>query len=488
MKDNPPIQSIARALAAAALAASLSLALPSCDNAAAEAQAAPEKSGAEADVGSVVTGAKRSKHFDAVSQHLNLGGTVYGYMDIDGDVEKFADLIQGLLDRVVEEGAPPHLEKLKLSKVLADLGLDGVEALGMSSIKKGKLHHNRAYAHIPAGRKGLLKIVGGDASPFAANKLAPADTDLIIEQSLNIRAGYEVVSAMVLHFGGPDASREFQAGVGEPIPDMGGLSVAEILGRLDTRLTLVGRVHPDKPIDVPEVPMDFPSFDLLIALDDAGWLFDKIIVEGKKQVPPGHQAEVFAKGEGWEKIMAPPIPSPDMVIMQPVIYHDHASKRVLVASTQAFLDECLSGKSSIADNDAFKTAIGGLPSEGNGLSYVSPGFVKAYRDLMQEVVKNSPVGTAEVVIVKLLDLFMPDTGLGQASVMANTPEGILMASNSVHSYKDGAVAAGAALLTTMGTFVAKSSVQIEEPPIIIEEEAARPIPNFPDPESFDDGR
>ncbi len=44
----------------------------------------------ETDVVSLVAESERSRHFTAVTNHLELGGTLYGYVDIDGDVERLA--------------------------------------------------------------------------------------------------------------------------------------------------------------------------------------------------------------------------------------------------------------------------------------------------------------------------------------------------------------------------------------------------------------
>ena len=76
--------------------------------------------------------------------------------------------------------------------VLDELGLSGIEAMGASSVKDGAIYHNKAYVHIPGGRKGLLKILGGGAAPFASKVLAPADSDLAWEMTLDVQAGYEV--------------------------------------------------------------------------------------------------------------------------------------------------------------------------------------------------------------------------------------------------------------------------------------------------------
>lgn len=88
----------------------------------------------------VASGAQ-SAHFAAVNGHLDLGGSLYGYMDIDGDVEKIAGMVQGFLDTAKQQAGddmPPHLKNLNVAQVLEELGLSGIEALGMSSYKDRK--------------------------------------------------------------------------------------------------------------------------------------------------------------------------------------------------------------------------------------------------------------------------------------------------------------------------------------------------------------
>ena len=396
-----------------------------------------------------VAGTTQSPHFAAVAKHLDLGGTVFGYVDIDGDVEKLADMAQRFLDLAKNEGAdmPPHIKMLDLGEVMGELGLDGIEAIGMSSYLDGELYHNKAYAHIPAGRKGLLKVVGGDAKAFLAKSLAPKDSDLILEQSLDARAGFDVVKSMVAKFGGPEATQSFNDGVGEVLPQLG-LSIADLFRKLDTRLTVIGRIHPDKPLELPDAPADIPSFDLLIALDDMGWLYEKVTGEMKKEIPADQQAQMFIKGDGFERIPMPPMPDPEMAIVQPMIHHDIAGKRVLIASSAAFLEECLGGASKITDSPEFAKATRGLPAEGNGLSYVTAQFLEEYKKLYKTIGTGTPsvepggATPAQAAIMSdVIDGFFPDA-VASASVTVNTPEGILLASNASQSFKESVVMSG----------------------------------------------
>src|SRR4051812_22905909 len=45
----------------------------------------------------LVAGKERSRNFLAVHKHLELGGTLYGYIDVDGDILKVTGGIQSLL-------------------------------------------------------------------------------------------------------------------------------------------------------------------------------------------------------------------------------------------------------------------------------------------------------------------------------------------------------------------------------------------------------
>ncbi|MFT5104860.1 MAG: hypothetical protein ACI9UA_000478 [Pseudoalteromonas tetraodonis] len=459
---NKATNTIQRGLQAASVVAA-ALALSSCeDEAAAGASASPATPSkvATSEGMNMVEGDGRSKHFDAVASHLHVGGSVFAYMDVDGDVEKLAGVIQNFLKGIPADQMPPHIAKLDLAKLLDDMGLGGIEAMGMSSFKNGDLYHNRAYMHVPDGRKGFLKMFGGDAAPFVAGTLAPVDSDLVMEQTINLAAAYEVVSQLIMQVGGDEAYAEFRDQMSEVNPQLG-LSMANLLGKLDTRLTFAARVHPDKPLEIPDAPMPIPSFDFLVALDDVGWLYEKVTGNMKAEMPPEQVEQLFVKGDGFEKMSLPPLPSPEMAVIEPVVHHDIAGKRVYIASSQAYLDECLSGKTKLNDSPDFKAASAGLPTEGNGLSYVSADFMKAARKLYEDAIKGDAggmgIGTQEIAIMSLVSVFMPKADSGQAKVSVNEKDGIFVSSNSTASMKEGVIMSSVGMMAVMGTTTMRSS-------------------------------
>lgn len=178
----------------------------------------------------------------------------------------------------------------------------------------------------------------------------------------------------------------------------------------------------------------------------------------KAQMPPDQVAQMFIRGDGFERIAMPPMPSPEMVLMQPVIHRDIASKRVYLATTQAYLDECLSGKSKLADSADFKAATAGLPAEGNGLSYVSSDLSKTVRGMLDgasDVTKGS-MGAQETAIMSLVMMLLPPDDYGQAKVTVNRPDGIFVSSNSTASMKEGVIMGGASFLATFAGLSVKS--------------------------------
>ena len=453
--------------------------------------ACSEKSGG----GSTLDKSQQSKHFEAVSAHLDLGGETYAYVDIDGDVEKLAGILNGFIDMAKKSAGdeiPPQLANLDIAKLAADLGLSGIEAMGLSSYKNGDLYRNTYYLHIPEGRTGLLKIAGGDAAPFAARKLAPAGSDLVYEQDLNLKAVFDLVQQLAGKIGGPEVAGQFAEATSQPIPQLG-MTPADLAALLDTKIMVIGHIDTDKPMKLPdEVPIQIPGVDLLIAIDGLGSIFDKLT----ESIPEEQRAEIIKEGDGYQQI-AVPLPPEMAQIIQPVIRHQKASGRVLIGTSSAYLDLCISGKSSVWEDDGFKTAMEGLPEEGNGLSFVSANFakqyLKVYKDLFAAMAESGemPPGVGEMVVGLMQHMGLsPDHSQGGVSV--NLAEGILYTQNSVASAKQGVIAAGVgtvAVIAGAGFANVKSvssPVEFLEGPTVIEDSASgssfESIPSEPESE------
>ena len=85
---------------------------------------------------------KRSAHFMATTKHLDLGGHVYLYADLDGDIKKITDLIAGWFEDLQKENPDPDLAKIDIRKLVTLLGFDEILAVGLSSYKDGEIFRN----------------------------------------------------------------------------------------------------------------------------------------------------------------------------------------------------------------------------------------------------------------------------------------------------------------------------------------------------------
>src|SRR5271157_5713821 len=136
----------------------------------------------------LVPSAERSRHFDAVSSRLELGGVLYGYADIDGDALALASGAQVLVHQL--SAAQPQLAALDrqdFKALFAELGLSDVKAVGFSSVREPDGNYrNRTFLYTPAGRHGLFAAFGGKPGRFIGSRMAPPDCDFYSECEFDV--------------------------------------------------------------------------------------------------------------------------------------------------------------------------------------------------------------------------------------------------------------------------------------------------------------
>jgi len=372
-----------------------------------------------ADAAKLVKPAERSAHFAAVSQQLELGGTLYGYADIDGDVFKIADSFQLIMEQVAEatpEAAP--FVKQDYRALASLMGLDDVKAFGLSSVPAGDgTFRNRVFFLTPNGRHGLLAGLGGAPSPYGLVKLAPVGADFYGEAEMDLAQIYETVQAVVAKVGGATAANLMeekikQAGVKASVPWL------DVIHAWKGRTAVVLRLDPEKTLQLPAFVMPLPS--LLICVEGIAPSFEPLL-----QKLPGMKL-TEAKGR---KIYgsAQPLPIPGI---NPVVVIDGTT--LYLATTPEFLNECLESKSGLAQTAEFKAALGKVSATGNALGYVSPSLFARLQDL-ERLNPNMPAQNAQTLRMVLHNLPKPAQPL--IAVRTNLPEGILVQSNWNRSLK-----------------------------------------------------
>lgn len=361
---------------------------------------------------------ERSRHFLAVNRQLELGGTLYGYVDVEGDVLKLAGTLGEVLGKVAE--AQPVIApyvKQDYAELFTMLGLTDVTAAGFSSVPDGTgFFRNRTYFHTPGERHGLLKGLGGPPAPFARLGLAPADTDAYFESEIDLPVVYATVREVVAKVSGEKAAETFEAQLKRSSEKVA-FSFYSIIQGMKGRAALVMRLDGEKEMRLPAARgqmVVLPAISLLICLDGVA-----PVVESTLAASPLFKATQEGAVHYYELKLPLPVPglSPVFVVEGTTLYF---------ATSLPFLQECRGAAANgLAQQDGFKAAVAHVGAEGNALGYISPGFFKQLRRI-ETLNPQMPAQSKQVFDLIFRSLPQPDRPL--VTVRRNLPEGILVQS------------------------------------------------------------
>jgi type IV pilus assembly protein PilA len=366
---------------------------------------------------------ERSSHFDAVNANLELGGTLYGYVDVDGDALDAADAMHAAIRQMAL--AQPQLAKLEkqdLKALFTDLGLNDVRAIGLSSVRgPNGSYRNRTFIYTPGGRHGLLAIFGGQPAKFDGARLAPPDADFYSECEFDIRALYDTVKGVIAKVGGPEQAASFEnslKGAGQH----SGFSALEILRGLKGRLTIVIKMDPQVSLTLPTGanPLKIPALFVFVKVTGIGAVLEKALENG---------AVFAASSDSGRHLFMPLKPSP-VAGIQPVF--ETEGETLYFATSTGFLQECLNRQKGLDTNPQFAAGLAALGPDGNGLTWVAPRFFEGLKEI-PTLNPNAPPQMMRAFDLLAANLPTPTQPL--FSVRSNLPEGILVRSNWNRSLK-----------------------------------------------------
>ena len=314
---------------------------------------------------------EQSAHFAAVNRHLELGGTVYGYFDIDGDLVHAAAQIQQTLQQVAK--SDPNMAKIAnqdFAALFKIAGLDDVKAIGLSSVKEADgYYRNHTFFYTPQGRHGLLAALGGPVGPFRHLDLAPADTDAYVEGEVDVGALYSTVKEIADKVSGPGTSTRLDTTI-KQAGQQAAISLLDLIYGLKGRSAAIVRFDKDAVLALPfPGAVKLPKFSILICVEGVGPILEPVLARTQafKRTDEG-TAHVYT--------LAVPLPVPDVA---PVLVVDGPT--LYFATHGDFLRECRQHATALADRAEFKAALDKAGKEGNGLVYLSPHFFSRLRDL-----------------------------------------------------------------------------------------------------------
>lgn len=390
----------------------------------------------------LVPAKERSAHFEAVNRHLELGGALYGYLDIDGDVLKLAAGAHQLLESVaVEQPMLAVAAQQDLGKIFQGLGLTDIKAVGVSSVPDaGGGFRNRAFFYTPEGRHGLMAAFGGAPGPFQHLGLAPANTDYYIEVELDAAVVYEAVRAVLQQVGG-DALAGLAEAQLKQVGHEAGLAAYDIIQAFKGRVVSVLRLEDEQAFQFPgKNGLTVPAFSLLMRVDGmAGPLapaLGKLPMLCGRELLPGFWLYEMAEASSVKGL-------------QPVIALKDGA--LFVASSQAFLDECLAGGTHLADDATFQRALAVVGAEGNGLHYATPRLFSRLRELPA---LNAGMPAEQRRAFEMVASMIPQTSIPVITLRSNLPDGLLVQGHWHRSMKQELVMGMAYNPVTIGLMAA----------------------------------
>jgi len=393
-----------------------------------------------------------SPHFDTVSAQLQLGGTVYAYADIEGDSERAADFVLTLLRDVPGLFPSQHANRLNATSLVRILGLQNVQAIGLSSYARDSLYHNRSFIHHAGAREGLLKLFGGEPAPFEILSIAPDDADLVWEQQLDLRVVVDTIRALG-ELGVGMSPEELDRSLRQRVLDLD-ITLGAIVERLNTTAGLILAVDENRPLRIPGSSFWFPFTDFLFRIDGLGELTDAIIA--RAAVDPFIALERTAD---WVVVRPAIKLPPPWNAYEPSVVKEIATGRMYVVSSPAFLKRCLATTVGVTKTADFIRAFEQLPTRGNGLTYFSPVLTRQMHAQLDRIIEINGAS----ITTSIVRFFLPDVGYPVGWVAQNAAEGLLITSNSPSSHKSTLLTLGYAALLPAAAVLGASLLAPELP-------------------------
>lgn len=408
----------------------------------ASAPATPAVSGeSRAGGAALVPEKERSSHFAAVQRHLELGGTLYGYADIDGNLEVLAGQLQQVLGGLgTTEPAAGIVSRQDLTGLVKLLGLTDAKALGLSSVADGSgFYRNRLFVYTGGERHGLLAALGGKPGPWKHVGLAPADASFYGESEMDLGILYRTIQDVVVKVAGQPARDEINAALQKAGESLA-ISLLDLIYGLKGRSAIVLRVEPSRTMRLPGAqPLVIPAVSLLACIENIGPIIEPALARSSE----------FRRSEaGSLHVYEPAKPLPFDGI-QPAIVVD--GSMLYFTTSVAFLNECRAQKEGLAQTAAFKEAIARVGTEGNGLTYVSPNFLGRFKEI-EKLNPNLPAPTRSML--QYIASQLPTSDRALVAMRTHTDDGILVRSYLNRSMKQDLVAVGIYNPVTIGLVAA----------------------------------
>lgn len=392
----------------------------------------------------VVEEDRRSANFLAVSRQLDLGGSLYGYVDVDGDVLKLTGIVKEWLQSVAAtQPANPQLglaAQQDLDELARMLGLTDLKAFGVSSVPDGTgFFRNRMFFYTGGERHGLLAGLGGKPGPLKHVGLAPEDAAFYGEAEIDMAVVYKTIKDVVAKVAGEPVGNMLESSLRQA-GQAAALSILDLIYGLKGRSALVLRIEPEKAMLLPgREPLVVPAFSLVLCVDGVGQVVEPSLAKS----PMLRRSQ-----EGSTTIfeLAQPVPVEGL---QPAVVIDGGT--LFFTTSLPFLRECRERKQGLAQSASFQRALEEVGAESNGITYVSAKFFDHVRRIPA---LNDDMSEESRRVFALVTRNLPKVDRPIVASRINLDDGILIRAHMSRSFKQEIVAASVYNPVTIGVMAA----------------------------------
>jgi len=150
------------------------------------------------------TSSTASANFEEASAHIDLDGSMVGYMDFEGDGQEIGTALNEIYQQVLTSTPEMPPFPVDFNLLFENLGFGSLKAIAMSSkdIEPG-LHRNRSVALLNSELRGVYAIYKTETLTFTAAEMAPADATGAMTAAVNLGAIRDTSSAIMQQIMGP---------------------------------------------------------------------------------------------------------------------------------------------------------------------------------------------------------------------------------------------------------------------------------------------
>lgn len=412
----------------------------------------------------------RSAHFVKVASRLDLGGQTFMYIDMAGLTERMGKAMNNLVQDLQQlEGGAKIPFPIQLDPIFQDLGIYNLEAFGTSSYAEPEgVFRNKAYIYMPDGRSGIFNVFGNQPHAFDSVAMATGDTDLVLSMDFNGKEVLSIVENLITRIMGDAGKMVLNMGLMQPLnpaaatpadPDAADAEPPTTWMKLfessNTRISVVARLGPAQQIPVPNMdkPLNVPKFEVVVSMDNYGWLFDEIAKA------TGDGEGIITEAGTLRILQVPEVGDNSQVEAfgyKPALVSDKETGAFHVTTSIEYFNQCNARPDTLKDQPDFQAATTGLPTQGSGFVYISPDSFKQMNYFVNAFTDAAPESK---FILNLYSIYLPfltspPSGKGAASVTVYEDDGVFSDSRTPFSSYGNASMGGAESVFVIGVLAA----------------------------------